>query len=311
MPPTPSERLQQQRAAVGNAHREPRHKDAGAAVLSGRSTPMVPATVLALQRAVGNANANRVLADRQQTTVQRAGRQVDSTIRELESRFKVLQRGRPQDAEQLGRDFTKFAHVLREFDGWMRGNDVGFRFGGSLSAFLHGGGKHPHDIDVEVSNQANMERLHNAITKEGSGWDWKTTSRDNKTAGIVARHENAKEYKFDIVSETHPGLDMPYTPPESMETEGEAVTSGGRVSREELIVNYLDRIGKKPEVAAEKGDTNQIFDLLRDIGITTKEKALQYWREHLSPIIENPRLQPMYEEFVSVINGGGPMDTSS
>lgn len=241
-------------------------------------------------------------------------RAIDDTMRSLESLFSQVQADNPDRAAQQRQNFERLAVVLREFDRWMQGMHIHYRFGGSLSAHLQGALRPPMDIDVEVSNRDNMTDLLNEMSAAGSGWTGTPLrASDGRVLAITARHATYPGYDFDVVSETHPDFDTPYEAPESMQVDAGTVDSGGLVPRDELILNYLDRIGRKPERAAEKGDEAQVVSLLKAAGVGERPEAEAYWTSSLEPKIKggDARLPDLRARFTRIIaaNFDVPMTT--
>ena len=294
-----------------------------ALTISAGRIPASPHAALALQRTVGNAEVTRLLngerqpqqgdglavrrvreADGRPVVVQR---EIGTTLRAVEDRFQQIQAENPQWAQAQQESFQKLHRVMSEFDAWMRDGNIGYRFGGSISAFLQGAGRLPQDIDVEVSNGANMTVLLDRMRNPNSGWVGDHVRQDGDVIVIVARNANVPGYSFDIVSEAR-GFNSPFVLHESMQVEGSAVESGGMMPREELILNYLDRILNKPEVSESKGDANQVADLLKAAGCKSVSDVGQYWNRVLEPIIKpGDDRKPVLKGFLEKIVAGQPI----
>ncbi|MEU4805724.1 DUF4157 domain-containing protein [Actinosynnema sp. NPDC023587] len=231
-------------------------------------------------------------------------RAIDDTTRSLEALLNQIRADDPAEAERQQQDFLRLSVVLREFDRWMQGMHINYRFGGSLSARMQGAPRRPMDIDVEVSNRDNMNDMLNQMRAAGSGWSGEPlAATDDRVLAITAVHANYPDYHFDVVSETHPDFNTPYEALESMQVDVGAVDSGGLVPRDELILNYLDRIGRKPERAAEKKDEDQVTGLLRTAGVQERSEAERYWTSSLEPKIKSgdERLPALRERFTRII----------
>ena len=230
----------------------------------------------------------------------------------LERWFSRLQGSDPAEAARIRQDVEQTAVALREFDEWMRANEFGYRFGGSLSALLQGAPRLPEDVDIEVTNRANMQALHREIAGLGGGWSFQSSvAPDGEVIAIFAQHRGMREMSFDIVNETHPvAFGQAHHVHEMMQLEGDAVESGDLVPPDELILNYLDRMLKKPQVAAEKNDPAQIVGLLRGAGVSSLEGAAQFWDQYLAQAVRNdyPLASELRETFRSIVLANFPGD---
>ncbi|MER7773947.1 hypothetical protein ABTZ21_02915 [Streptomyces sp. NPDC096191] len=283
----------------GSTRTVPRRVD-DAAVTASRM-PGTPHSAVVLQRAIGNQAYSQV--------VQRApanapavpeGAKIDLTLAEVEARFRKLEAENPQLAEEQRPRWEKLHVVLKEFDAWMRSIEVGYRFGGSLIAYLYGAERSPQDIDIDVSNGDNMTRLFNAMESSGD-WSGQTGGRDNKLESIYCKNAKVPEFQFDVSSETT-AFNSPFELQESMQVEGDAVISGDKISRDELILNYLDRMIQKPDTAKAKGDDNQVAGLLRATGCRTIADVEAYWTRNIEPAIKagDPRTSGLRENLASI-----------
>lgn len=207
----------------------------------------------------------------------------------VQARFQAMQRDNPQLARTAETAFRNIQLVMKEFDRWMRKHEIGFRFGGSLSAYMLGGKRVPQDIDIDIANPHDMGEIYQRMTQPGSGW---TIDEYVEGQAMVARHTSLPDLTFDISNELV--FRTPYVLNESMQLQGAAVQSGGMMERSELILNYLDRILKKPAVAKLKADYWQISQLLEDGGIRA-DGVERYWRDVLVPMMnpEDPRISTL------------------
>jgi hypothetical protein len=231
-----------------------------------------------------------------------------AAVRALERWFSRLQQSDSLAAQRIQPDVERTAVVLRELDDWMRANELGYRFGGSLSALLQGAPRLPQDIDIEVTNRANMQALFGRVSELGSGWSFTSSAAaDGEVVAIFAQHASTGDLQFDIVNETHPvAFGQAHQVHEMMQLEGDAVVSGDLTPADELILNYLDRMLKKPDRAVEKNDAAQVVGLLRGTGVDGLDGAAQYWARHLEPAIQQsyPRTGDLREAFrQTVLNG--------
>ncbi|MDQ0406053.1 hypothetical protein OIE75_24095 [Streptomyces sp. NBC_01723] len=264
--------------------------------------PGTPHSAVVLQRAIGNQAYSQV--------VQRApasggpaapeGAKIGLTLSAVKERFEALKVEEPELAKQQEARWNKLLYVLQEFDNWMRSIEVGYRFGGSLIAYIYGGARAPQDIDIEVSNGDNMHRLLTEMKGSGA-WSGQLGEQGNQLLSIYCKNARVPEFQFDVSSETQ-GFNTPFELKESMQVEGDAVVSGDKVSRDELILNYLDRMIQKPDVARSKGDDDQIAGLLRAAGCRTPAHVEAYWGRNLQPAIKagDSRIPALRDNLASI-----------
>jgi hypothetical protein len=228
--------------------------------------------LMAYQRRFGNAAVSRMLRTR---VLQR---QIDETVRSIHLRAQQYGAHPPFDPNLL-------AHIVRTFDAFMRAQMVAYRFGGSMAAWLQGGARVPQDIDVEVANPARMQALAQALHQHG----WVGQGRTGPSGQVIllnAHHPTAPNFVFDMVSEADPALTGPAMVHEGMEiSSGDIGPTGGVVGTPELIINYLDRIVQKPDIAQQKGDVQQIGTLLNAAGVGRADLARDYWDTEIGPRI--------------------------
>lgn len=210
-------------------------------------------------------------------------RDIQGTIASLQARTRGLQA--PREGI-LANGFDHLARILIEFDRFMTDNKIGYRFGGSMAAFIQGAGRPPMDIDVEVTNQENMKTLARVMTGQDSGWSGQVIPIGPQTGVLNVSHRNVPGITFDIVNETIPQLPHSGAVKETMEIDAGRVPTGGIVPSAELIFNYLDRMISKPDTARAKGDDRQIAELLAGAGVRTYEGCSRFWAERLDQIVE-------------------------
>lgn len=282
----------------GNLRTVPRRT--GGTVAAAARMPRAPHAAAVLQRAIGNQAYSQVAGAGARSghggqVVQRApagapaaapeGAKIGLTLAAVEKRFQQMREENPQLAQQQEGTWRQLYQVMAEFDKWMRQIQVGYRFGGSLIAYLHGASREPGDIDIDVSNADNMHVLLNHMKQANSGWSGQPGFRGNELLSIVAEFKSLPGWRFDISSETT-GFNNPFVLNESMQLDGDAVETGDHISRDELILNYLDRMLMKPEVARLKGDEEQVAGLLRAAGCHTAADVSAYWSNQLEPAIK-------------------------
>ncbi|MFJ8804848.1 hypothetical protein [Streptomyces sp. NPDC102490] len=268
----------------GNTRTVPRRADNAAATAT--RMPGAPHSAMVLQRAIGNQAYSQV--------VQRApagggpaapeGAKIGLTLSAVKERFEALKVENPELAKQQEARWDKLLYVLQEFDAWMRSIEVGYRFGGSLIAYIYGGARAPQDIDIDVSNDDNMNRLFQEMERSGA-WSGQVSAKGNHVQSIYCKNEKVPEFQFDVSGEM--GFNNPFDLKESMQVEGDAVVTGDHISRDELILNYLDRMIQKPDVAKHKGDDNQVAGLLKAAGCRTPADVEGYWSRNLQPAIKS------------------------
>lgn len=227
-------------------------------------------------------------------------RQIEETVGQLGARANEVAATLPsQLIPQLYQQASTLAFVLQEFDKFMKGLNIGYRFGGSMAAYIQGASRSPNDIDVEVSNRGKMQELAYALRQPGSGWTAaEHRNADGQVILLQAKHKNAPLIVFDMVSEADPSLKQPAEILEDMQVDvGEALPGGGLVSPAELIINYLDRIQKKPQVAQAKNDQQQILDLLIRQGARSGYKAELYWQYYIKPLLRPEHADRLKQEF--------------
>lgn len=272
--------------------------------------PGSPHSARILQRAIGNQAYSQVV---QRTpagggTAAPEGSRINFTLSALEERFAALRAEQPELARQQEPVWNKLMYVLREFDSWMRSIEVGYRFGGSLIGYIYGGPRAPQDIDIDVSNGDNMHRLLAEMQASGD-WSGQLSGQGGNLLSIYCRNQRVPEFQFDVSSETT-AFNNPYDLKESMQTEGDAVVTGDKISREEMILNYLDRMIQKPDIARLKGDDSQIVGLLRGVGCSSLADVEAYWDRNLHPAIKagDPRIPALRDNLANIARenfGGG------
>ncbi|MEV1085137.1 hypothetical protein AB0I98_44160 [Streptomyces sp. NPDC050211] len=262
----------------------PRRVDDAAATAT--RMPGTPQSAMVLQRAIGNQAYSQMVqrAPASGGSAAPEGAKIGLTLSAVKERFEKLKVEDPELAKQQEARWGKLLYVLQEFDNWMRSIEVGYRFGGSLIAYIYGGARAPQDIDIEVSKGDNMHHLLTAMKSSGT-WSGQLGAQGDQLLSIYCMNERVPEFQFDVSSETQ-GFNTPFKLKESMQVEGDAVVSGDKVSRDELILNYLDRMIQKPDIAKNKGDDNQIAGLLSAAGCRTPADVEEYWRRNLQPAIK-------------------------
>jgi Domain of unknown function (DUF4157) len=231
-------------------------------------------------------------------------RQVDDTIARLVARVNALA---PSLADQpramLLQRATRAVTVLSLFDAYMRSLGVGYRFGGSLAAWIQGATRGPNDIDVEVANRGKMQELYFRLTQPGSGWTGSFQQNpEGQILSLLAWHQSYPDFIFDMASEADPSLQWPANNLEGMQVaQGAPPESGGLVPAPELIVNYLDRMTRKPAVSEQKNDWAQIRDLLISAGVTSEEQAALYWNQVIRPLVRNEHADRLKDAFAHAV----------
>ncbi len=254
--------------------------------------PLSPRSILDLQRTAGNTAVVAMVA--RARSVQR---QIADTVQLVHQRAAQYFGNPPFDPNALGQ-------VLTAFDAFMRQQGVAYRFGGSMAAWIQGGGRVPQDIDIEVANPNRMQALARVLATGASGWTG--NGRTDHTGRVIllnAVHQSQPTLTFDMVSEADPALMGPAAVHEGMEVDqGELGETGGLTSPPELIINYLDRILNKPHVAQAKNDVAQIGNLLTTAAGGWPNLRWQYWDNQIVPAMSGQaavdRLRPAFEQVV-------------
>lgn len=147
------------------------------------------------------------------------------------------------------------------------GNNINYRYGGSFAAFLQGGGRKPCDIDIEVEEGSDVMKSRDALSQKlGNRLDVKCF-HENLCAymsflGILQSKDHTRRYEhlinIDVSNEASPQFSTSIKSPKEM---SESFNNGDLVSVDDLIINYLDRLRKKPN---KKNDDQQIRTLANE-----------------------------------------------
>ncbi len=176
-----------------------------------------------------------------------------------------------------------------------------YRIGGSLAAHLHGAPRRPADVDIEVGNDHDRLAAADALQRgttwfQGSPQEVSFQSIGSQVGPMVAVVEMAateratgrtRRFPVDIVNENNPVFNQDLVAPHRR---GVHPGTGDLVEQAELIVSYLDRMIRKPDVAARKGDEQQIIYILAEAGFNPRNQA--HWlnlQNHITPLVE-PRV---------------------
>jgi hypothetical protein len=241
--------------------------------------------------------------------VQRQGG-VKETVETLRERLPESRLQQPEAGATL--------EVLVQFDQWMRGLNIQYRFGGSLAAFAHGGTRLPADIDVEVNSPDNMRKLLEVMWRAPavwhvkwpqdvselkrnplSEWDIYSLAAYFPPVSIVATPKEYPNITFDIVSEVE--WSGPVDIRQGMQIDaGDIGPTGHLVGVGELILNYLDRLEKKPTIAKAKGDKQQIEDLVRS-SLGPGEHLRDFWDREMAPVMKRDSFERYWLELLKAL----------
>jgi len=204
---------------------------------------------------------------------------------------------------------------------WMLTNaGVHFRIGGSLAAHLHGAVRSPADVDIEVGTDQDQQTAAAAL-QQGTTWN---RGQPDEIAfqpihaqvgpmvavvtmqGTQAATGTTRTFPVDIVNENNPLFNQSLVPPFQR---GVHPGSGDLVRDAELVVNYLDRIINKPQVALQKNDVAQITSLLAAAGFDPQDQA--HWanlRQDISPLVQPAVLDHYFRILEEIYGRLRPMD---
>lgn len=161
-------------------------------------------------------------------------------------------------------------------------NRIPHRLGGSLAAKLHGAGRMPHDVDVEVQRRQDVRGAYDTLRQSNGTVTFRGARVPVRAAGIRftdglsagVRVEFARPggqppagVDVDITNENNPAFNAGLRSPAER---GAHARDGNLVSAPELLINYLDRTIQKPATALAKNDHHQIVHLLLAAGFNPR-----------------------------------------
>lgn len=189
------------------------------------------------------------------------------------------------------------------------------RAGGSLVAAQFGGSRHPEDVDLEFSNGHDLESAYHTlanfngqVTLEGQQFQVRG-EKLRHTPGMGAQiylhfadgAGRTHSIPVDLTNENNPAFNEGLISPQAR---GVSASSSRQMSPEELVVNYLDRMGKKPDTAMRKGDARQIASILRNQGFNVNSGTQRNdIRAGLSQLVQGDRLELYAGRLESIIAG--------
>jgi hypothetical protein len=189
------------------------------------------------------------------------------------------------------------------------------RAGGSLVAAQYGGGRHPEDVDLEFNNGHDLEAAYQTlanfngqVTLEGQQFQvrgQKLQHNPGMGAQIYLHFADSagrtQSIPVDLTNENNPAFNEGLIAPQAR---GIGAGSSRQMSPEELVVNYLDRMGKKPDTAMRKGDAQQIASILRNQGFNVNSGTQRSdIRAGLSQLVQGDRLELYAGRLESIIAG--------
>jgi len=187
------------------------------------------------------------------------------------------------------------------------------RAGGSLVAAQYGAARRPEDVDLEFANGHDLESAYHTlanfngqVTLEGQQFEVRG-QKLRHTPGMgaqIALHfadgaGRTHSIPVDLTNENNPAFNEGLISPQAR---GVSASSSRQTSAEELVVNYLDRMDKKPDTAMRKGDPQQIANILRGQGFNVNSPGQRNEiRDFLRNYVQDGRLEPYANQLEGII----------